>query len=646
MVLLVAGAAVVASVSLSPLFAGPADAGSLTVWQAYARGLVTFTIVNLDVPQEGGPLPVGLRVNNSASVPIAISEYPVLMSPSPIQSPAPNPLDTTQDAVLTNGTVPAKGSLMYAYGEYVAAGFLTGPSWWCMEEMQFPKAGVVFALSGQTLPYGLRPVVEQPFFHTGTDNTQTALYRDLRSSPAVVVSKEPLWTTVPDAAGQKIRVRIDATNMAVWSTQDAITADVNVTGDHVQDVVPAGWSVEGGSFSTPGPTIVTNADGSQTLTWSDSLPAAHVSDEDNPLYPTDYLTVTHAYTLVSPALTAGSLDMPRATSDINGDGKLDARSAPVAFTVVSANAPPVADAGGPYAGKEGDTILLSASASRDPDGDPLQYRWSFADNGTWDTAWSSSPTASVRYTDEFTGHARVEVSDGHSTSDATAAVAIDNVPPTITNLAMSASADFRLLIAGVKGQDLTLTVHAGGTVLATVKATREPGDPESTAADTGPLAVDLTRPVSAEVVYAPHEGGGRGIGDNPGTLVITLPGGGNVTMVHNFNVNHPSTWTWDTGDLRGSFRSHGIAFSAHLHDPGSDTLTAFWDFGDGTNQIQVFPNGPAGDTPEDVTGGVSPFDVTASVAHAYPTAGTYTVVLRVSDPDGGVATASLTVTWS
>ncbi|MEK6987415.1 MAG: PKD domain-containing protein, partial [Candidatus Thermoplasmatota archaeon] len=161
------------------------------------------------------------------------------------------------------------------------------------------------------------------------------------------------------------------------------------------------------------------------------------------------------------------------------------------------------------------------------------------------------------------------------------------------------------------------------------------------------LVMNLSRGISASVDYTPLDNkvNGQPNGDSPAWLLVTFPGGRAVRLFHDFNTQHESTWSWSFANLLPLFLQEGVTFQARLHDPGADGLTAHWDFGDGTNRTQLYPNGPPSESPEGM-GGVSPFDVTAIAVHAYAAEGTYVVTLTVDDGDGGIARAVLTLTLS
>ena len=90
--------------------------------------------------------------------------------------------------------------------------------------------------------------------------------------------------------------------------------------------------------------------------------------------------------------------------------------------------PPVARIGGPYAGTEGGLVQLDATASSDPDGDALEYAWSFGD-GT--TATGATPTHS--WADNGSYPVTLTVTDTYGAeSRVTTTVTVANAAPVVT----------------------------------------------------------------------------------------------------------------------------------------------------------------------------------------------------------------------
>lgn len=114
--------------------------------------------------------------------------------------------------------------------------------------------------------------------------------------------------------------------------------------------------------------------------------------------------------------------------------------------------PPVADAGGPYSGEECYSILLNASASYDPEGAPLTYRWYI--DGTWYEN-SGNPYYEWTWMDDYAGSVTLEVSDGDLTSTDTADVSIANVPPVIEDISgpteVAVGSEFELSVSFFDG---------------------------------------------------------------------------------------------------------------------------------------------------------------------------------------------------
>ena len=123
-----------------------------------------------------------------------------------------------------------------------------------------------------------------------------------------------------------------------------------------------------------------------------------------------YMTVTTTSpTTGAINVTAGYSDAPANTqASVNcTDGINLSQTRSFWITVVNVNRWPVVITGGPYSGVPNVPIQFDASASYDPDGDPLTFFWTFGDGGS-----ASGPTPAHTYAASGVYSAAVNVTDG------------------------------------------------------------------------------------------------------------------------------------------------------------------------------------------------------------------------------------------
>jgi 6-phosphogluconolactonase (cycloisomerase 2 family) len=295
------------------------------------------------------------------------------------------------------------------------------------------------------------------------------------------------------------------------------------------------------------------------------------------------------------------------------------------------NAPPVANAGGPYVVNEGGSVTLNGTGT-DPDGDTLSYAWDFNGNGIFGEA-------STPFGDERGANAvfqattldgpsdvtvRLRVTDDAGLSDvATAQIHVNNVAP--ANLSLSTS---------------PTAINENGTTTLSGTFT-DPG-----ILDTHVVVVTWGDGQSDTLNLAAHALGfnktHQYLDNRPGNapysigVKVTDKDGASTTGTVNEVVNNvPPTLQALTGPasiIPGQPGTYADTFT----DPGTlDTHTAVFDWGDG----------PTG-TPDTAAGTVTETGGSGSVSgsHTYAAPGTYTVKLTVTDKDQGSASVTYTVT--
>jgi PKD repeat protein len=346
------------------------------------------------------------------------------------------------------------------------------------------------------------------------------------------------------------------------------------------------------------------------------------------------------------------------------------------------NAPPTAEAGGPYTGDEGSPIELRGSGT-DPDGDPLTYAWDLDQDGIFET-----PGQVVTYIwpDDGVYNVTLQVGDGQggvATDDAT--VTVNNVSPiadagpdrtvdegeivTFTGAATDPGADTFIfewdfdydgVVFNVEATGQTVTTIFSGAPPDYVVALRVTDDDNGVGLDTAQVTVGNSPPTAD--AGGPYTGG-------EGNL-IALTGSGTDPN------DDPLTYDWDL-DHDGDFETPGQVVTYSWPDDGDYTVTLRVDDGRGgvaTDDATVTVNNvpPNADTGGPYTTTVditltlvaTATDVPAdpltytwdldddgffddgagrTVTYTWAVTGIYTVTLRVADDDGGVTTDVTTV---
>jgi hypothetical protein len=649
---------------------------TIKIWEAYARGLATVTQVNVNIG--GSASPIGYRVDNFGNVEVLVDEMVMLLSPHPLNDFA-NPDLSTQDGTLTQGSVAPSSSLTYFYGGLQSSQY--EPEWWCTEDSQMTQAGRSIILGGEILPFDMENIIETSSAPPGEGPLdepqddiaiQDLLWAYMRTNPTLVVGKTPLWTEISDDTEAEIDLTLSVTNIGFPPASSATLVDT----------IPAGYSMKAGSASPSPDLVITLPDGSQEVRWTVSLDGASADadgdglereegfandgidndgdgliDEDTYLMPTTYDNVKVAYTLVTPPLPEGRYFLPRAQVDTDGDAVMDAHSAEPLVEAIFKNDPPLASAGGPYLGDEGQPITFDGSGSLDPNGDTLEYRWDFDSDGTFEVNWNPSPTGTHTWGDDLVTSVTLEVRDGEYVSADTVQVVVGNLAPTAEPISWTAATNAPRTVGywGHQCDLKKLNENHAGILQSWVDAIGSQSlvfpavsDIESVCAileDTGgsDMLIKAQRQLMAlwlNVVSGKLDPASQ----------VELPSLTAAATVETAIEDIEAVLTSGTSDRAELERAKDIAdsinngigvayavvtFTASGTDPGSDDLTFSWDFGDGVAASTTYFNDGVAPDPPDSPGGAFPFAAANAVEHTYFAPGDYTIILTLLDDDGG-----------
>ncbi len=313
--------------------------------------------------------------------------------------------------------------------------------------------------------------------------------------------------------------------------------------------------------------------------------------------------------------------------------------APKSLVPWTSNNPPVANIDGPYIGEENSPIIFDVSGSYDPDNNVLQYRWDFDNDGIWDTGYSVDPMTTYTWYDDYTGEISVEVYDGELTNTDTANVTINNVAPTMDSIAGPPDNEgvlitFTSFTTDPGSDDLTFIWNWGDGTSTTTTHYNNGLSPDPYPSPWGIYPFTATDSVQ-------HTYGDNGVYNI--TLTVEDDDGGisaaNTSVVIN-NIAPTITIVISPSGDEGS----SLTFEAEATDPGSDDLTFSWEFEYGSTINHTYYNGGVGPDPPQSPFGTYPFSATDTVSYTYGDNYNYTIILKVTDDDGGMTTYTTTIT--
>lgn len=353
-----------------------------------------------------------------------------------------------------------------------------------------------------------------------------------------------------------------------------------------------GPAVDAGlDISATGGTIIdTNASGTKIL--SGEL----VQSTPNPM---NGSPITWTFNWQAPQ-TAGTYTLYAAGLSANGTGGTGNDGTGTTTLQITVTAPvnqdPTAVIDGPATGTEGVAVTFDGSGSSDPDGTIEAYDWDFGDNSAGSGVSVSHTYAVGTYTITLT-----VTDDAGATASTTATITIEAPPPPPPNESPVA------VISGPNTgtEGVAVTFDGSGSSDADGTIASYDWDFGDNSSGSGVSATHTYTAGSYNVVLTVTDNEGA-TGSDTLTIDIAAP-------------TDPQAPVADAGGPYAGTEGEAIQFDGSGSMDADGSITSYdWDFGDTTTGTGVGPN------------------------HVYTTAGTYTVVLTVTDNDGMTGSSQTT----